>query len=97
MKSTDTLKKVLESALEELKIKEKKENVRLRRYKPMTDTKLDAFEEEEQHLSLQKLKINHFTSLCLEIKKDEETFETYDAGVFSLKVIPWKASILSLE
>lgn len=80
----------------EFKIEEKRENIRLRRYKPNTDQKLDTFEDIE-HLSLDKLKINHFTSLCVEIKKDNEEFEEYDAGTTFVKMAVWKPNIVALD
>ncbi|EAR91927.3 ubiquitin carboxy-terminal hydrolase (macronuclear) [Tetrahymena thermophila SB210] len=96
VKSTDTLSKVLDSVIQEFKIKEKRENIRLRRYKPNTDQMLDTFEELE-HLSLDKLKINHFTNLCVEVKKDGEQFEEYDAGTTFVKMAVWKPNIISLD
>lgn len=57
---------------------------------------MDTFEDIE-HLSLDNLRIHNFTNLCVEVKKDEEQFEEYDAGTTYIKMIVWKPNIISLE
>ncbi|EGR28599.1 ubiquitin carboxyl-terminal hydrolase family protein, putative [Ichthyophthirius multifiliis] len=96
IKSTDSYNKLLDQAIQLFKIKEKKENLRLRRYKPNTDQMLESFTESE-NLNLEKLKINNFCNLCIESKKDDEVFEDYDANTTYIKIVIWKPNIVSLD
>lgn len=56
VKATDSLLKVVDQVIREFKLSEKRDNVRLRRYKPYTDEKLETFDD-ITHLNLEKLKI----------------------------------------
>jgi hypothetical protein len=52
----------------------KAQNLRLRLYNPVNDTKLDTFTGREQ-LSLSQLGLRSYQSLLLEVKSEEEEFE----------------------
>lgn len=92
----DTLGQLMDKAVEQLKVKEKKENIRFRAYKPSTDTKLDTYTGKEQ-LSLQDLNIGHFKVLCIEVKKDEDKFEEYVANSTYIRVCLWKKGLATLN
>lgn len=78
-----TLEYLQERALEEFKIEDKNliNNLRLRAYKPNTDTMMDTYTGKYQD-SLESLKIGHFKNVCIETKLDSEEFEEYGTLLF---------------
>ena len=88
----DFQKKVLEA----YKIKEKPENVRLRVYHAMTDTMQETFTNKGDK-TLAELKINPVKNFCIEIKKDDEQFEEYDADMTYFKIALWRENLPDLS
>ena len=74
MKSSDPYNYLLSKAVAEFNITDDLSNVRLRGYKPNTDSMLDTFTGKEDK-RLDELKIGHYRNLCIEIKSGE--FEEY--------------------
>lgn len=95
-KKTDTLNDLMEKAIEQFKIKEKRENIRLRAYRPSTDTKMDTYTGKEGH-QLSALNIGHFKVLCIEVKADEDKFEEYISNSTFIRVCLWKQGLQTLS
>jgi len=91
----ETFGQFQEKILKAYDIKEKPENVRVRVYHPLTDSKQDTFTNRLDK-TLAELKINTTKSFCIEIKRDDEVFEEYDADSTYFKVALWRENIQSL-
>lgn len=66
----------------------KPNNIRLRLFNPINETKLETFTGRDG-LTLQELKINSHKCLLIETKKDEEEFEDYVVGRMNIRVVLW--------
>lgn len=60
----------MSKAVKEFNINEDLNNVRIRGYKPNTDSMLDTFTGKEEK-RLDELKIGHYRNLCIEIKRSD--------------------------
>ena len=91
IKCTQTLNELMEKIVELFGIKEKRDNIRLRQYKPNTDMMLQSYTGRE-HFTLESLKIGHLTNLCIEVKREDQIFE--DFGNKFLKLLYHKFLII---
>ena len=84
-----------DKAINEFRLNEKRENVRLRAYQAHTDSKLETYTNKEDK-TLSELKITGNKVFIIEIKRDDEQFEDYDADTIHFKVAQWRENLPDL-
>jgi len=91
----ETFREFQEKVLKAYNVTEKPENVRVRVYHPLTDSKQETFTN-RLDMTLGELKITSTKSFCIETKRNEEIFEEYDADSIYFKVALWRENLESL-
>ena len=93
----DTLNDLLEKTIAEYKLGHiDRKNIRLRGFQPNTESYLETYTGRENK-TLEELKIFSHKILAIEIKKDEDVFEEFDADRVSYKVALWRPNLPTLE
>ena len=93
----DTLNDLLDKAIAEYKLSHiDRKNIRLRGFQPNTESFLETYTGRENK-TLEELKLFSHKILGIEIKKDDEVFEEFDADRVAYKVALWRPNIPTLE
>ncbi len=93
---SSSLDELMELVIVEFDIKEKRENIRLRKYQKKFDFLQDSYTGKEFQV-LGDLKIRSFNNMKVEIKEDGEEFQEFDKNMKSYKIIQWKEGIKTLR
>jgi hypothetical protein len=73
----------------------REDNIRLRLFNPVNDTKLDTYRGREEE-TLEGLGIRSYQNFILEMKGDSEEFDDYVMGYMSVRIALWEENT-SLE
>ena len=88
-KKDELFKAVKEKAIEEFKLKEDPENIRVRGYSVYYDTLQDVYDENK---TIEVQSIWNFKVMGVEVKTSQEEWQTYDPNCITIKVNLWNDS-----